>query len=157
MEAEAPHALSRSVPEPPPLPHPGFIGWVYMHIHIYIYTPYKASMPRANRTNPPDTFTTGAAAPADGVAAGVLEEPLVAAVVVLVARVVEAPDEVEVSEAEVVAVAESEVVVAELDATDVEAETAEVAALVAVFVESMLNCGVKFEFPGVVSSIISNA
>jgi len=96
-------------------------------------------MPRANRTNPPDTFTTGAAAPADGVAVGVLEESLVAAEVVAVARVVAVPDVVALSEAELV---ESEVVVAAVDATVLDAEAAEVAALVAVFEESMLNCGV---------------
>jgi len=115
-------------------------------------------MPKASKTNPPDTFMTGAAAPACGVLEGVLVD---AAVVVLVARV-EVADELlalEVSEVAEVAlvVAPLEVVVADVVATDLEVETAEVADLETVFVESMLNCGVKFEFPEFVSSMISSA
>jgi len=145
MGTGIPHMLSRSGPDPHP---PAFAGWVY--IYICIYTAYKASMPRANRTNPPDTFTTGAAAPADGVLVGVLEVPVVLVVVA-------AEDEVELPVAELVLAVEAEVVVASVDATVVEVETAEVAALETVFVESMLNCGVKFELFGFVSSTISNA
>src|SRR5579862_8955029 len=108
-------------------------------------------MPRANRTNPPDTFTTGAAAPADG---GVELEELPGALV-LVVRVV-AADEVGLVEAElVVAVVEFEadVVVAAVVEAVVALEAAEVAEVAAevvaelvvgetVFVEEMLNCGV---------------